>query len=167
MTRREAPLLSRLEQARDEAAAARAAADRAAAPALEQLARLEAESARFAAEVEAKREAHEATVRERYKRQTFSPDPFRERFTEAVVDGDMAAAFRVYREMRAARNGRIAAGEVFGMGVNVGADEPKLDDWLRNALYSADGRDRDEAGAAIRAEMLQGADGSPLPRKAA
>ncbi len=51
------------------------------------------------------------------------------------------------------RNRRISASEVLGLDIHVGVDEPKFLDWLNSALNSADGRDRDEAGAAIRGEL--------------
>lgn len=153
MATKQLDIRARLEQARDAAAAARAEADRALQPTLEQIAALEAEASRLEAQVAEKQAQHEREVQERYRRQPFALGPFLREFTDAVHVGDLAAAFAAYRRMRVARNGRIAVGEVFGLSIDVGAAEPKFEDWLRSALMSADSRDRDEAGAKIRAEL--------------
>lgn len=153
MTTKQRDLAAQLEEARDRAAAARAEADRALQPALEQVAALEAAAARLEAEVAERKAAHEAQVMASYRRQTFPLSPWRTQFTAAVYDGDLAQAFSVYRSMRAERNRHIAAAEVFGYEPNVGADEPKLFTWLDGALSALDSQDRDEAASAIRAEL--------------
>lgn len=146
-------LAAKLDEARDRAAAARAEADRAVQPALEEVARLEAEAERLERAFAERQAKREADVMATYRRQTFPLGTWRSQFSEAVYDGDLNRAFAVYRSMRAERNRHIAAGEVFGYQANVGVAEPKLLDWLDDALNTSDGRDRDEAAAKIRAEL--------------